>query len=118
MHADTAMSARGVFHPAGVEAVIGFELAPVGHGSSFEAPTRGFVAQVALTNLAAVMSVAVAIGAVVVIFVENPEVAFGGGGARCSHGNGHDKQGFGAFHDVDHLVPSGYFYPDIGAVFW
>ena len=38
MHTDAAMGAWPVFHPAGVEAVVGFKLTPVGHGGTLETP--------------------------------------------------------------------------------
>ena len=38
MHADAAMGAWSVFHPAGMEAVVGFELTPVGHRGALKTP--------------------------------------------------------------------------------
>lgn len=36
VHADTAVGAGAVFHPAGVKSVVGFKFTPVGHRSAFE----------------------------------------------------------------------------------
>ena len=50
MHADASMGAWAVFHPASVEAVVGFELTPVGHGRAFEAPSGGFFVEVTFSE--------------------------------------------------------------------
>ena len=63
------------------------------------------------TRLPSFDGVAVAIGAVTVFFLEDAEISLGSGGTCGAHGDGHDKQGFGAFHDVDHLMSGGYFDP-------
>jgi len=38
VHADAAVSAGVVFDPAGVESVVGFEFAPVGHWCALKQP--------------------------------------------------------------------------------
>lgn len=106
------MGARAVLHPAGVEAVVSLELAPVGHRGALEPPASGFFAQVALAHAVAVGGVAVAVGTVVVFFFENAEVSFRGGGARGADGDRGDQQGLGAFHDIGHLVAGGDFDAD------
>ena len=79
MHADATMSAWTVFHPPGMEAVVSLELTPVGHRGSFEAPARGFVAQVALTYFVPLVGVAMAVGAVLVILSKDAKMSLGRG---------------------------------------
>ncbi len=104
MEADTSVGARVVFNPAGMNAVVCFEFTPVGHRRAFELPSGRFAAQVAFFDLAAIVSKAMAVGAVVVVFFEDAETSFGGGGAGGSHGTWGNEQWFRAFHDIDHLV--------------
>ncbi len=77
MHANAAMGAGTVLHPAGMESIVCLELTPVGHGGAFEAPAGGLVAQVALTHLIAVVGEAVAVGPVFVYFPEYAKMPFG-----------------------------------------
>ena len=73
VESDTAMGAWAIFDPTGMDAIVRFEFAPIRHGCSFEAPSTGFAAEVALFDIAAAVSKSVAVGAVVVIFFENAE---------------------------------------------
>jgi hypothetical protein len=78
MHADAAVGARVMFHPAGVEAVGWFELAPVGHGGAFEGPACGRLAR-RLFDLVAIVGVTVGIGAFFLLLVEDAEASGGVG---------------------------------------
>lgn len=104
MHADTSVGAWAVFHPACMESVVCCEFTPVWHRRSFEAPSRRFFVDVGFFDAAAAVGKPMAIGAVVVIFLEDSEVSFGGRSAGCTHGDGSHHQNFGAFIDVNHLV--------------
>ena len=87
VHADASVGARAVFHPASVDSVIGREFTPVWHRCSFEAPAGGLFVEVGFFDIFSTVGKSMAVGAVVVIFFEDAEVAFGGGGAGCAHGN-------------------------------
>ena len=103
MHADAAVGAGVVFDPTGVESVVGFEFAPVRHRGSLEQPSGGFLAQQCLPDVAAVVRVAVGIGAFFLDLVEDAEVATWSGAAGCPDGNGHGKEAIGALHDISAL---------------
>ena len=100
MHADAPVGAGMMFDPTGVESVVGFEFAPVRHRSAFEGPTCRFLAEHRLPDAATAVCVAVGVGAFLFDFIENPEIAFGCGAARCANRDGHGEKTVGAFHHI------------------
>ena len=117
VHSDAAVSARVVFDPSGVESVGWFELAPIGHRSSFERPAGGALCEECLFHLVAVVGVAVGVGAAFRLLVEDPECAGGSGAGRGADRDGHGQQYFGAFHDVCALAAERDFDADVGWIF-
>lgn len=116
MHTDTAVGAWSILHPASVESVVSLEFTPVGHWCALEAPAGWLLVNVSLFALAAIVGIAVAVGAVIVLLFENAEVAFRGRCGSGSYGYRHDQQRRLAFHYIDHLVAGRDLYPDIGRV--
>ena len=116
MESEAAVGAWAVFHPTGMNPVVGSEFTPVGHGRSFKFPTGWFAAEVGFFNPATIVSKAMAVGAVVVFFIENAEVAFWCGCAGCAHGYWSDHQNLRPLHDVNHLVAGRYLYANFGWV--
>ena len=116
VHADTSVGAWAVFHPASMDSVIGSEFTPVWHGRSFEAPAGGFFIDVGFFDIVSAIGKSMAVGAVVVIFLEDAEVSFGGRSAGCAHGDGSHHQDFGAFIDVNHLVVCRNLDADVGRI--
>lgn len=115
VHADAAVGAGVVFDPAGMEAVVWFKLTPIRHGSALERPTGGTTAEHRLRHLVAIVCVAMGIGSVGVLLIENLVISSGSRGTRSPHGNGHGKQDFGAFHHIGALFTERDFDPN---VFW
>lgn len=52
------------------------------------------------------------VSAVVVLFLKDAEVTFGGRRSSGANGNGHDEKGLGAFHDVGELFAGGDLHAD------
>jgi len=75
MHADAAMGAGVVFDPSGMESVVGFEFAPVGHWRALKQPAGRLFAQHGLFDAAAVVCVAVGICAFLFSFIEDAKAA-------------------------------------------
>lgn len=117
MHADAAMGAGMVFDPSGMKSVVGFEFAPVGHWSAFERPAGGFFAQHGLLDVAAVVRVAVRVGAFLFHLVEDAEVAFGSGFGSSADGDRHGEKTIGAFHHISALFAERNLHADIVWIF-
>ena len=109
VEADAAMAGGAMFDPACVDAVVGFELAPIGHGGSDEGPAWWFLVDFGLASVAAFVSPAVRVGALAGGFVKDFEIAVRCG-AACANIAGGDQQGFAMFQNVDHLLAGGDFY--------
>lgn len=94
MHTDATVGARMVFDPAGVEAIVRFEFAPIRHWSSLERVVWWAIAKHGSANVTSLVSVTVGVIAFLGNLVENREIASWSGCSGCTHGYWHYEKHF------------------------
>lgn len=109
---DAAVAGWIVLDPASVEAVVGLKFTPIRHRRAFERPARGATVAVGFTSIFSVVSPAVAIGALVLIFKDNLKISLWCGGASSANSAGRDEKRLRALHDVDQLLAQRNFHAD------
>jgi hypothetical protein len=104
MHAQASMSAGIRLHPSGMEPIVCFEFAPVWHGCPFEVPASRLFCEPCLDHLIILRGVAVAVGPVLVVLLENSETPKWSGFALGSDSHRHYQERPVALHDVGGLI--------------